>query len=200
VDELGLGIKILFAALQEAHPPADVSKSFHDVVSAERERGNLIEMARGQAERVLTEVAGSWDRAMMLDEAIVGMDRLAQDPTVSPQDLRAAEDRVEALLVGDPEQGITPTGGRAAKLIAEAQAESRTDITEQETKLRLFEAELAAFQAAPRLYKIRKYLEMLTRSLTDARKYILVARPETRIIIEYEKEDKGTIEIGEPPE
>ena len=40
---------------------------------------------------------------------------------------------------------------------------------------------------------------MLRNSLKDVRKYILAIDPQVSVIIEYEKEDKGTIELGEPP-
>ena len=54
-----------------------------------------------------------------------------------------------------------------------------------------------AHAAAPRIYKVRKYLEMLRGSVRDIRKYVLDVDPEKKVIVEFEKKDEGTIDIGD---
>ena len=198
VDKLGLGIHVLFVALQEAHPTADVAKAFQEVVKAELEKDASIENARGIAEQLLTTQAGSRSRALLLDQAIIARDTLAQDPGASAEARAAAKKRVSDLLEGTLDKRIAPTGGRSAKQIAQARTRVQADITRAKRALALFSAELVAYQAAPRLYKVRKYLDMLQRSVERIRKYIIVAGPNKKIIIEFEKEEKGTIDLGEP--
>ena len=198
-DEQDLGVEILFVGVQEAHPTDDVSKAFQEVVKAEQEKGRLIAKAKGEAEERLTEIAGSKYRAENLYAAIDARDRLAQDPNATEEKKLAANQLVNDLLLGSADGKLLPIGGEAASRLSEVRATVRASLSEAERSLTLFNAELAAYQAAPRLYKIRKYLNMLERSLVNVRKYVVVADPDKHVIIEYEKEEKSTIDIGEAP-
>ncbi|GJM24669.1 MAG: hypothetical protein DHS20C16_10840 [Phycisphaerae bacterium] len=196
-DELNLGIEILFCGVQEAHPTDDVAKSFQEVVKAEMEKDAHIEEARGQAEQILTSIAGSRNRALRLDRAILEMDRIAQDESSTSEQVQDSIDRVNELLMGsiDVEGGTIPAGGQAASRIAEIQARILSEVTEAKRNLTVFSAEIAAYQSAPRLYKVRKYLDMLQRSLTDIRKYVVVTDPSKNVIVIYDKPQTGTIDI-----
>ncbi len=197
IDELGLGIEVLYCGVQEAHPTDDVAKSFQEVVKAEMEKDAYVEEARGQAEQILTSVAGSRNRALRLDRAILEMDRIAQDKSSTREQIQASIDRVDELLLGsiESEGDIIPTGGEAATKIAGIQARILFEVTEAHRNLTVFKAEIAAFEAAPRLYKTRKYLEMLQGALTNVRKYVIVTDPSKKIIVEYDKPQTGTIDI-----
>jgi regulator of protease activity HflC (stomatin/prohibitin superfamily) len=196
-DELKLGIEILFCGVQEAHPTDDVAKSFQEVVKAEMEKDAHIEEARGQAEQILTSIAGSRNRAVRLDRAILEMDRIAQDESSTPQQVQASIDRVDELLMGsiDADGGTVPAGGHAASRIAEIRARILAEVTHAKRNLTVFSAEIAAYQSAPRLYKVRKYLDMLQRSLTEIRKYVVVTDPGKNVIVIYDKPQTGTIDI-----
>jgi hypothetical protein len=64
----------------------------------------------------------------------------------------------------------------------------------------MFEAEVAGYKTAPQLYKLRQYLEvMISSGVKDARKFVVLASPEKRVIIELEKEESGTLEIEPAP-
>jgi regulator of protease activity HflC (stomatin/prohibitin superfamily) len=195
MKELGLGIKILFVALQEAHPNDDVAKSFQEVVKAEREKDNAIANARGMAEEILTEVAGSTARALVLDEAIRARDALASDKSATADAIAAADKRVTELLEGTHDGSIAATGGDAAKRIADAHGSVLVELTEARKALTLRDAELVGYKAAPKLYRMRKYLEMLQRSVQDIRKFVVLPNPGTRVIVIYQKAEQGTIEI-----
>lgn len=198
IDAEHLGMKIMFVGLQEAHPEADVAKSFQEVVKAESEKDNRIFDARSQAAQKLTATAGSVTRALELDDAIKRQDELALQPDADPAELARRRARVDALLLGNPGAGMDRAGGDAATRLTDAQGEVRAQITQADQGLIEFQAELVAYQAAPRIYKVRKYLEMLRRSVRDVRKYIIVVGPEKNIILEIEKKEEGTIDIGEP--
>jgi membrane protease subunit HflK len=197
LDEEGLGIKIVFVALQEAHPNDDVAKVYQEVVKAEIAKEAAIENARKEADTVLTQVAGSRSRALALDAAIVERDRLSQDPAADPAELAAARQRVRDLLLGNPADGVAPSGGESAWRIAQARAAVMADLTEKRRDLALFQAEVVAYETAPQLYRVRKYLDMLERATRNVRKYVVVVDPDKRVIIEYEREDDGTIELEE---
>ncbi|NOX57408.1 MAG: protease modulator HflK, partial [Planctomycetes bacterium] len=196
-DELGLGIEILFCGVQEAHPTDDVAKSFQEVVKAELEMESHIEEARGQAEQILTSVAGSRNRALRLDRAILEMDRLAKDDTSTAEAMKAAEARVDALLLGatNSDKVTVPAGGMAASKISRIRARVLFEATQAKRDLTVFSAEKVAFKAAPELYKVRKYLEMLQRALVHVRKYVVVTSSDKKIIVIYDKPQTGTIDI-----
>ena len=123
-------------------------------------------------------------------------DARAGDPSpVSADEMAAAQQRVDELLFGPLDKSTPPAGGQAAKRLAEAKTRVLEQITEVKRNLTLFNAELVAFEAAPQVYKVRKYLDTLQRSVQAIRKYIVVVDPAKRVIVEYEKEEKGTIEL-----
>ncbi len=198
IDELQLGIRIAFLGLHDAHPPAerDVAKAYQDVVAQERRTQALVEHASGQAQEIKTKVAGSVERADELDAAIVEMDRLASDPQAGEEDRAAARRLVDALLLGDPKEGIKPMTGQASARIANAEADAVALLSEAESKARVFGFELAAYQAAPRLYRTRKALDMWTRAVEGIRKIVLAVDPsETDLIIEIETEKQGVLDL-----
>jgi len=201
ISELGLGIEILFLGLQGAHPPAEdnVAKAFQDVVSAERRRQTEIARARGEAQLIKTRVAGSVARADLLDAAIREMDALATDAEATPEQLEAARRRVDGLLTGDSALGISPMSGQAAADIAEAEAARTALLSEARSKRRVFGNELAAYQAAPQLYEMRKYLAVLTKSVKNIRKFVFVGDPDkTDLVIEIETERQNVLDLSEP--
>ncbi|MCB9850063.1 MAG: hypothetical protein H6817_05100 [Phycisphaerales bacterium] len=195
IDEQDLGIEIVFIALQEAHPNDEVAKSYQEVVKAEIAKEAAIENANKEANTILTEVVGSRSRALELDAAIVERDRVAQDAQSTADAKSAADEKVRDLLLGNRAKGISPTGGESAKKIAEATGGVLAEVTQAKRDKALFNAELVAYQAAPDLYEMRKYLEMLDRATSLIRKYVIVVNPDKHVIIEYEKEEKGTIEL-----
>jgi len=48
-DRLGLGLEVVWVGLRDIHPPVEVTPAYQDVISAEEERGALIELSRAYA-------------------------------------------------------------------------------------------------------------------------------------------------------
>ncbi len=182
LDELGVGIEIVFAGVRDAHPTAQsgVAEAFEKVVSAQTEMGAVIHRAKGEANRILTRAAGSVARAIALDEAIQRRDRFA----AGTPEYAEAQREVEALLMGDPAQGIPPIAGEAARTIADARAEASRKVTEAASKVREFGAQLAAYQAAPELFMKRAYLKVFE-GIAGIRKYLIVGDG-SNVIVQYE--------------
>ena len=197
-----LGIDIAFLGLQGAHPPSEegVAKAFQDVVSAEKRKETVIEDARGRAMLAKTTAAGSVERADLLDAAIIEADRLANDPSATEEQRAQARMRVEELMMGSVVKGISPMSGQAAAGIAEAKALRAALLSGADSKVRVFANELAAYQAAPQLYRVRKYLDVLTRSVEHIRKFVIVAdRATTNLVIIFETEKPSLLDLSEPP-
>ncbi|MCP4591513.1 MAG: hypothetical protein GY842_12275 [bacterium] len=200
-DELELGVELTFVGLQSAHPPSkeQVAKTFQDVIAAESRKAALIQAAEGAAQRMLTEVAGSQHRAIELDKAIREMNRLSNDPDALAEDLAASKDRVDGLMQNAARSTMAPLSGEAAAELADARAESSKLVSEAESKARTFENELIAYQAAPQLFKMRRYLEVLEDSLQNVRKIIQTTR-DTHLVVVIETEKKSEFELPQPKE
>jgi len=182
LDEFDVGIEIVFCGIRGAHPPAKnkVAAAFQGVVSAETSMAALIHAAQGEARRILITLAGREDRALELDAAIRAREALPPD---SPE-WEEREQRVQDLLMGDREMGLAPISGEAAVMVANAKAEASERISKAEAKVAAFGTEVAAYQAAPQLYKHRKTLEVYE-DLANVRKYLVVGDT-SNVIIQYE--------------
>ena len=100
--------------------------------------------------------------------------------------------RAKAKVIGDG-----PMGGQVVADLAEAEAASTALRSEAESKRRVFANELAAYHAAPDLYRMRKYLEVLQRSVAKIRKFVLVGdREKTKLIISLSSGASGCSSIS----
>lgn len=192
LDELGVGIEIVFAGIRDAHPPAkdEVALSFLAVVNAQTQRGATIEVAEGEARKTLISVAGTESRARALNEAIRKRDTLRNQKDASPEALAEADKQVDDLLMGNPEKGIPPLSGKAAAQMAQARAHSTQRIAQAASKARAFGTDVAAYEVAPSLFRQRKFLEMYY-DLSDVRKYLIVGDPSNVIVVYLTSEQGG---------
>ena len=194
LDELEVGIEIVFVGLRGVHPPAkdQVAATFQNVIAAQTNMAATIHAAEGEARRLLTNVAGSEARAKALDPAIQARDSLRSDPNADRQALNEAEQTVKDFLVGNPEKDIAPLSGDASAMISEARSVASARISNAATKALRFSADMAAFEVAPELYKQRKWLELFS-DLSAIRKYLIVGDPEN-VLIEYETSEQGGLD------
>lgn len=193
--DLDLGINIIFVGMRSAHPPAKdgVADTFQAVISAEVKKGALIGAAESEALRILTTVAGSKRRADELDAAIVKRDTLRAQPNPdaeASEALKEAKQNVEDLLVGNSMKRIAPLSGAAAALIERAKGKATEVISNASNKVRAFSTEVAAYEAAPRLYKQRKILETFE-GISEIRKFLIAGDPSDVLLIYNTNEEGG---------
>jgi len=194
LDELDVGVEIVFAGLRGAHPPAtsQVANAFQAVVNAETSRAATITAAEGEARKLVISVAGTESQAKELDEAKQRLDELRKDTDADPLKLAEAEQRVDELLLGNPAKKIPALSGQVAAVTAEARAAVAMQIVEALTKVRAFATDVVAYEAAPELYKQRRMLEVFE-GIQDIRKYLIVGDPST-VIIEYQTAEQGGLD------
>lgn len=184
VDELKLGIEIVRAGMRDAHPPAEsgVAQAFQSVVAAETGMASTVNAAQGEARRILTSLAGTETRARALDEAIRSRDSF---PSGS-REAAAAQARIDELLWGDSAGDVTvvPVSGEAAAMIAQARADASDQVSLAASKAISFATQVAAFEAAPKLFMERKKLE-IWETLGNVRKYLIVG-DRSNVIIEHD--------------
>lgn len=194
MDDLDLGIEVVFAGIRSAHPPTKerVADAFQSVVAAQTEMAATINAALGEAQKKLTAVAGTETRARELDEAIRRRERVRSDPSAVAEARVRANARVEELLAGNPSAGILPLSGKAAAVIADARAQASRMVADAAAKVRVFGTEVAAYLAAPSLYRERKLLEIYE-DLDTVRKFLIVGDPRT-VIVEYRTTEEGGLD------
>ena len=194
LDEYDIGVEIVFAGTRGAHPPAKdgVAEAFLSVITAQTQKATTILAAEGEAQKILTNVAGTTSRAEALDKAILERDRLHSESGAGAEQKQAAEQLVEDLLLGNPHQGIPPLSGQAAAIVAGARADASNLVAEASAKVRAFSTDLVAFNSAPALYRQRKAMEVWS-GLEGVRKYLIVGDA-ANVIIEYETEQKGGLD------
>ena len=69
VDQLGLGLQIVFVGLKDVHPPVDVAPAYQAVVSAQEEKDRTIDLARASRAKVLPEAQAEANRIRVEQEA-----------------------------------------------------------------------------------------------------------------------------------
>ncbi len=201
-DAAGLGLEVAFVGLNSLHPPAEagVAAAFLEQIGAQQERASTLDRAHQEAIETLTAVAGSYDQALAIDQAIVGLQRLEQDRRDSHnprQPLKAAlqRDRVRALEI-QIERLLTQARGQAARIIYEARADRWERAITERAMAQRFGAELQAYRSAPNYYRAKRYLDTLRRGLTPGvRKYILATEAATPPVFRIDlKDSRSTID------
>ena len=193
-----LGFEIVYLGLQGMHPPPEenVASTYQKVVSAEQVKETFIQYAQGEAENLLTTVAGDGGRARRLDEAIQELVRLESSPDPDPAEVEKARAEVNVLMLGDPARGIAPVSGEAAKKLSEARAMRMTIETNAQAKAESFSKELVAYKASPEIYRMRKYLRLLGENLRGVRKWVIAADTnKSKLVILFEAEEGTGLEF-----
>ena len=70
VDQLGLGLQIVFVGLKDVHPPVDVAPAYQAVVSAQEEKEKTIDLARASRVKVLPEAQAQATRIRIEQDAL----------------------------------------------------------------------------------------------------------------------------------
>jgi regulator of protease activity HflC (stomatin/prohibitin superfamily) len=194
LDELGVGIEIVLAGIRGAHPPSKskVAAAFQSVISARTNMEAITNSAEKEELKILTRVAGTKARADELDNAIQMRDALRSDPEADPEALAESERHVEDLLTGNADEHIVALSGEAGAQIAQSKAEAAKRIGDAASKVRSFSADVAAYEAAPALYKQRKRIGIYE-NLDNIRKFLITGDP-GNVIIEYETREEGGLD------
>lgn len=194
LDQLEVGIELAFVGVRAAHPPAKdkVAASFQAAVAAQIQKRALINFAQAAAREILTKAAGSESLALEIDKVLRERDALQSGPVRDTEQLTAVKKKIEQMLMGDEEAGVSRLSGSAAILIATARSDAAKTIAEAASKVRSFSTEVVAYQAAPELYLQRRALDVY-RGIDSVRKYVILGDP-TGVIIEYDTQEQGGLD------
>ncbi|HVP13716.1 MAG TPA: SPFH domain-containing protein [Phycisphaerae bacterium] len=178
-DGGGLGVQIVHVGIGGIHPPPDeeVARSYEDVVSAYETRDAKILAAKGDAARLRVESAGpNWQK---LYDAIVREDQTRE---ASSGRVEAHSDEVDRLL----RPGESLIGGNARQIAAEAEKQAIARVFGEMSSSERYGMQLAAYEAAPRVYALRIYLRMVRDGLEKVRKYVIALDDPERVIYRFD--------------
>jgi len=165
LDALGLGIRVVDAAITSLKPPGGaVARAFHRQIAAQQERETLVEKARRDAVATLSTVAGSVEQGRRLDAAILALDALRT---------RSADAAAIATQQAEIDGLLGAAGGESAGLIHAARGARWTRLAAEEAARVRFAGELEALRLAPRYYRADRLFAVLAAALADRRKFIV---------------------------
>ncbi len=191
-NRVQLGIEVAFVTVSVVHPPqkSEVAMKFHEQIGASQEKLAAIEDARREAESILASVAGSREKALQIQNAIDAVNDLQARVDADPNDEATRQQLLDASA--KVEQLIDAAGGEAAQQLAAARAFRWEHAISELARTERFRSELAAYQNAPRYYKMQLYLEALAEALKDRRKVIIDSRSDHSPHIRLQLEDASS--------
>ncbi len=190
VEQASLGIEIVFVSVSGVHPPqkSSVADRFHEYIGAFQERRSELEKAERDAIMTLAEVAGSRDKALEIDKAIVELGELRRALTGDETKSRQSFNR-KALQI---EQLLDDAGGTAAQSLLEARAYRWERAISEMGSAHRFKAELLAYRHAPEYYRAKQYLDALGQGLQGRRKVIIYSPEGNSPVIRLDAKTKRT--------
>ncbi|MEM7577315.1 MAG: SPFH domain-containing protein [Planctomycetota bacterium] len=162
-----MGIDVTYVGLYGLHPPqeGEVADAFLDVVNALLTQRTTVTGAERDRVGILSEIAGSVDRAVEIDAAIRELEALPPDADADIVSAQSAE--IQRL--------IDAAGGEASSILAAARADRWQSALGARANAEAFQYEATAFQRSPEYFKSKAYYDTLARVLPGARKVITAA-------------------------
>lgn len=194
-----------FTAVVEAEWHRDRAKQVHEDMETEFELGLGRSLRqRQQTQLALDEATAQYETARKtLDAALTRVRSTA--PTVSAELQTAAIDNARgrfghAYWTHRLEQNLIGLEGDAAVVLAVSQASRYEREMRAAGEVTLVLNERRAHDAAPKIYRARRYLEVLITGMRDARKYFLAFDPAGRQVrVTYDAHEVAAPELGTLP-
>tara|TARA_Y100001954_G_scaffold236418_1_gene296979 strand:- start:582 stop:2099 length:1518 start_codon:yes stop_codon:yes gene_type:complete len=176
-DALALGLEVTFVGITSVHPPSksEVADKFHEVINALQQKESSIQVARGEAIRILSEVAGSYEHGKAINAAVIKLESVQQqrsnmsddDPKIAEVDkmLEVSKDQVNKLL--------NEASGELSMINDEALAYRWQRSISELARASRIASEFEAYRLAPRYYRSRQSLNTLVDGIKDRRKIIV---------------------------
>lgn len=184
----GAGIEILFVGIEGVHPPMKVAPEFEKVIGDLQKRDMAIEDAESYKIQTLTRQAGTVQQA---EEIAAKLDRLDEmmKKQVDPEVI--AEYRLEI------QHDLERAGGEMGALLLDASARRWTRHMGERGQAALHVGQVASYEAAPDLYRAKKYFEALIEAMSGSRVFIV---PEHVGLVNIDLQDQDTVGTVFSPE
>jgi len=176
------GVEIIAIDLPLIAPSGDAAGSFEELSVAKQGEARLISAATAHGQALLTRTVGNPDLVTDVIQAVENFNsaqRLLDTQRRSQSTLEFTDEtrnvqRLEEIALSLIEKG----NGRASAQIRNARVNRWTSLMNTWSRSSRVHGQMAAFQAAPKLYMQRMYMSVLARNLPSIRKYVIGIDPE----------------------
>ncbi len=183
VDGGDLGVEIVHVGFGSVHPPQEVAEAYENVINAVEQRDTRIK--QGETDAARTRLAAAGQGFSALYDAILA-EEAARAADAADATRKSAV--VERLLREAAE-------GAARKAAADAEEYLFRRVTLEGAAAELFDVQLRSHAAAPRVYRLRAYLDVLTESLAGLRKYVVAVRQPDNVLYQLDLRPPPPIEM-----
>ncbi|HBZ97673.1 MAG TPA: hypothetical protein DEO57_07490 [Phycisphaerales bacterium] len=183
-DELEVGVDLLSINIPMIRPSGDAAKDFQDLPLAVQQRDQLVANAERNRITLYTAIVGDTDGVGDIVDAIdlTNDSRQSLDAAISEHGSGSPEAEAARQLllkrIVQAEQLLQQGGGSAVSLIQSAERDRWIEIMEKRAQADRVKSQVAAYQAAPQLYRQRSIMQTYVRKLQGLRKYIVGIAPE----------------------
>ena len=188
-DEANLGIEIVFLGLQGIHPPPKVAEDYQKVIGAVQKKQALILDAEAERNNILSNLVGSVAKV----DKVYDLAARYQQAERNNQTQKAQE------LAEQLDSAFENAQGDIFVILRQAQSYSFEKETLAEATGLRFEAQLKAYQAAPKIYLQQQRLTVFEDVLTDIRKFIVVSDPNDKQNFIIDLQEKMTPDLYDLP-
>jgi regulator of protease activity HflC (stomatin/prohibitin superfamily) len=207
LDDAQSGIEVVAIDLPLLQPAGELAGKFDEVSIGNEARREIVAKEEQLVAVALAQLAGSAESAAAIHAMLVEYDAL-QEAVEAPAQLEERRQRMLAAGLDDPpteaeiaaariaaqaaepklaparlaiEDAVMTAGGAAASLIARAQRDRWVGLIEARTSTQRVASELASYLAAPRLYRERARMAVLTEAMSGQQNRYLFAVDPSRI-------------------
>jgi regulator of protease activity HflC (stomatin/prohibitin superfamily) len=179
-DAVGLGVEIVFVGMVGVHPPPEVAPNYQEVVAAVQKQKATILTAQAEHNKILTELAGSIEKAESLYELVRQISKANQT-----SDSTAAETLMKQL-----EAMVHQTDGKLFSTLRQAEAYSFERVARAKGEGLRFAGQVKANQASSELFQRFRRLQILEEALPSIRKYVVASGSEDKEIYIFDLQDQ----------
>jgi len=183
-DKQQVGVEIVAINIPMIRPSGDAASRFQDLPLAMQQRDRSVANAERNRIALFTAIAGDPSVIDQIEESIDAVqdarakrDKLAEEHGEDAPQVRAASRELTQQVVAT-ERLLEDSGGQAASIIAAAERDRWIEIMEKRAQAGRVQSQVAAYQAAPELYRQRAIMQTYVRRLSGLRKYIVGIPPE----------------------
>lgn len=183
LDQFQSGVEVLAVDLPLISPAGSAAGSFEELSVAKQGEERLTSAAQAHGEALLTRTVGDPE---LVEELVLTVDTyndtqrlvdsLRRDNSASDYERTDAMNTL-AQLEKEALELIESGNGRAAAKIRNARVDRWTTLMDTWARSSRVRGQMAAFRAAPELYKQRMYMSVLARNLPTIRKYVIGINP-----------------------
>jgi len=189
-DELNTGVEVVFCKVEGVHPEREAAKVFEKVVENEQKGQGAIESGQTERIKTLTEAVGSVALAGQITQELAKLRSMSEAKDAADA-IAEQTIKVESLLM--------QSGGKAGAAIEAARSERWTKHMLARGRADGYFGQLAAYRAAPALYRAGLYFEMLRDVMKDARVFITTDEiPDLRVNMDLKDTGVGTNVLSAP--